>query len=340
MQLLRSTPLVSVIMSVRNDARFVAQAIGSILRQTTPDFEFIIFDDGSTDSSRQVIDSFPDARIRVSALPGVGLASALNQGLAMARGVYVARQDADDVSQPERLQRQIACLDAHPDISILGTAITAIDQDGRQLRDYEYPLADAEIRKELARMRNPLVHGSLMYRRQQVVEIHGYRPAFRKSEDYDMLLRAAGYLQFANLRERLLKYRLRLDSMSGRRDEEALRYSLLGRALAAARSAGIEDCDALLADLERALAGWFARRGMARFAHSGYARRSAVIAWFGARRVRALRELWTSLRLDPQWPIRERVLQRDPFWNQRIEDELVTLFRATVENRRTPRPAA
>ena len=241
-------------MSVRNDARFVAESIESILRQTAADFEFIIFDDGSIDSSRQVISSFRDARIKMFTLGGVGLAAALNEGLGMARGTYVARQDADDISAPERFDQQIAYLESNPEIDVLGTAITAIDQEGRRLRDYEYPLTDAEIRQELCQMRNPLVHGSLMYRRQRILDIHGYRPAFRKSEDYDMHLRAARRLKFANLQTRLLRYRVRLDSMSGGRDEEALQYSLLARALDALRNAGIEDSDEVLHDFQGELA--------------------------------------------------------------------------------------
>jgi glycosyltransferase involved in cell wall biosynthesis len=339
MQLLRQTPLVSVVMSVRNDARFVAESIDSILRQTAPDFEFIIFDDGSIDSSRQVISSFTDARIKMFGLGGVGLASALNQGLGMARGTYVARQDADDISAPERFEQQIAYLESNPEIDVLGTAVTAIDQEGRRLRDYEYPLTDAEIRQELCRMHNPLVHGSLMYRKQRILDIHGYRPAFRKSEDYDMHLRAARYLKFANLEKRLLQYRVRLDSMSGGRDEEALQYSLLARALAAIRNAGMEDSDEMLPDFERALRGWSARQGIERVALSGFSRRSAVISWYGGRRFRALRELGASLWADPLWPIRERVFHADAYWTPRIEDDIVALFRSTVEKRCHSNPA-
>lgn len=340
MQIPRETPLVSVIMSVRNDARYVAESIDSILRQTVTDFEFIIFDDGSIDASRQVISSFKDARIRMFALGGVGLASALNQGLGISRGVFVARQDADDISEPERFEQQIAYLTSHPAIDVLGTAIAAIDHEGRPLRNFVYPLTDAEIRDALFRMLNPLVHGSLMYRRQRILDIHGYRPAFRKSEDYDLHLRAARCLKFANLRQPLLRYRLRLDSMSGGKDEEALQYSLLARALEALRTAGTDDSDALLQDFQRELAGWFSKRGIARVAHSGYARRSAAISWYSGRRLKALQDLGASLWCDPLWPVRERVFHVNPRWNPKIEADVVALFRSMMEKRSSGVPAA
>jgi hypothetical protein len=154
-----------------------------------------------------------------------------------------------------------------------------------------------------------------------------------------MHLRAARHLKFANLQTRLLRYRVRLDSMSGGRDEEALQYSLLARALDALRNAGIEDSDEVLHDFQGELAGWFARRGIARLAISGYSRRAAAISWRSGCRLRALRSIGASLWLDPLWPIRERVFHADTYWTPQIENEVVALFRSTVEKRCHPSPA-
>jgi len=105
------TPKVTVLMSLYNEERSVAHAIQSILAQTYTDFEFLIIDDGSTDGSKAVVDSFDDPRIRLVSRPNKGLTPSLNEGIGLAHGAYIARQDADDVSMPTRLEREVALLD-------------------------------------------------------------------------------------------------------------------------------------------------------------------------------------------------------------------------------------
>jgi glycosyltransferase involved in cell wall biosynthesis len=315
-------------MSVRNEARFVAESIDSVLKQSVDDFEFLIVNDRSTDSSASIINSFHDHRIKLLTPQGSGLASALNQMLSIARGVYVARQDADDISKPERFERQISYLESNHDVGVLGTSITAIDQYGRKLRDYDYPHSDGVIRDLLYRMQNPLVHGSLMYRRQPILDIKGYRSIFKKSEDYDMHLRLGSSVKFANITERLLKYRIRLDSMSVDRDGEALRYSMFARALAAVRQECTDEPSGrTMHEFQEAFDGWFATKGFLKTALSGYYRKSAMLLWYAGRRIRSLNHIGLSILQDPLWPIRERLLSVDTLWSPRIEREIIDIHK-------------
>ena len=104
-------PKVSVVMSVCNSEPFIRDAIKSILGQTFQDFEFIIINDGSTDGSLQIIQSYGDSRIRITSQENLGLTKSLNKGIGIARGEYIARQDADDISEPSRLEKQVAVLE-------------------------------------------------------------------------------------------------------------------------------------------------------------------------------------------------------------------------------------
>ena len=125
-------PFISVIMSVYNAEQFLREAIDSILNQTYDNFEFIIIDDASTDSSNAILRSYNDHRIRVHLnKENSGLTKSLNIGLALAKGTYIARQDADDVSYPERFQRQLDFFQANPGLDIAGTQATYIYEDGQ-----------------------------------------------------------------------------------------------------------------------------------------------------------------------------------------------------------------
>lgn len=221
------TPLLSVIMGAHNIVSLTVfqKAVGSVLEQTMGDLEFIICDDGSTDETWKTLEELArwDKRVRLIQNPeNLGLAASLNHCLEYARGALIARQDADDISRPERFQKQIDFLDTHPEISFVGANVTLWDETGDwgERMFPEYPQA-----KDF-RFTMPFVHGALMFRRSALDAVEGYRMAkeTRRAEDYDMLMRmyAAG-LRGANLQERLYafledraaqkrrKYRYRLD---------------------------------------------------------------------------------------------------------------------------------
>jgi len=137
-------------MGCYNSEKSVGEAVDSILAQTFRDFEFIVVDDGSTDRTPEILAAYTDPRlVRVMLPSNQGLAIALNRGLAVAQGEYVARMDADDVSVPERLAKQVAHMDAHPEIGVLGGFVQRLDELGRTKGKVDPPTAHAEIAWQL-----------------------------------------------------------------------------------------------------------------------------------------------------------------------------------------------
>jgi glycosyltransferase involved in cell wall biosynthesis len=162
-------PKVTMLMSVYNGARFLREAIESILGQTFRDFEFLIVDDGSTDDSREMILSYCDPRVRLVINDrNVGLPRSLNRGLDLAQGEYVARQDADDISESARLAKQVAFLDSYHDVALLGTWYRKIDEGGRIIGDRQLPCDHVRIRW-CQLFFCPFVHTAIMLRKSPVL---------------------------------------------------------------------------------------------------------------------------------------------------------------------------
>jgi len=206
-----ATPVVTVLLSVYNGGPYIRRAVASILAQTFGDFEFIIIDDGSTDGTAAILDAFDDPRIRRITHPvNRGLTASLNEGLALARGQYIARQDADDVSLPDRLARQVAYLQAHPDIVVVGAQARLIDAAGRRIPDHMLakPLTPAGVRFKLL-FDGPLIHSSVMFRRDVVQgRFGGYDPSWPTNQDYELWSRLAqAGCAMANLPDVLVEHR-------------------------------------------------------------------------------------------------------------------------------------
>jgi hypothetical protein len=236
-------PRVSVLMPVFNGGRFLAAAVGSILSQSYDDFELIAIDDGSSDQSACVLlgCARSDRRIRVVTHANVGIVASLNAALELAVGEYVARMDADDVALPSRFARQVAFLDNHPEVAVVGSAITLIDQEGSAIRDVAYPLAPAEIFEFLIQVGCALAHPAVMMRRAAVVGVGGYRGAYQHAEDYDLWLRISETRALANLPDRLLYYRQHPDKSSVRHAAEQMLATKVARLAAQARRTGNAD---------------------------------------------------------------------------------------------------
>src|SRR4051812_26679567 len=126
-----ASPTVSVLMAVYNGEQYLREAVNSILSQTFKDFEFIIIDDGSTDRSPELLASYAraDSRVKLISRPNKGLTKSLNEGLHAARGEFVARMDGDDISLPERFERQVSYLREHPEVVLVGSRVEFIDPD-------------------------------------------------------------------------------------------------------------------------------------------------------------------------------------------------------------------
>ena len=201
-----NNPQVSVLMPVYNSEKYLREAIDSILNQIFPDFEFIIILDPSNDSSQAIIESYADPRIILIKNDVImGLPRSLNRGLDVARGEYVARMDADDISLSERLEKQVAFMEMHSEIDLCGTWIKYFGEKDLVLA---FPTDGATIRCKLL-FENNIAHPSVIIRRSILVENNlFYNPAFIEVEDYDFWRRCSSYLSFANLGEILLLYRL------------------------------------------------------------------------------------------------------------------------------------
>jgi len=199
---------ITVLMPVYNAAGYIGEAIQSVLKQTLPDFELLIVNDGSTDESVSIIKQFKDKRIRILELPRVGIATALNAGLQEAEGIYIARFDADDICIPHRLEKQAAFLDMHPEYVITGSDAEYISEAGEHLFDHlSIAYTHEEIMEQLY-VYCPFIHSSVMYRKDAALKAGGYPPDAHNFEDYLFWIHLSKFGSFNNLPEQLIKVRL------------------------------------------------------------------------------------------------------------------------------------
>jgi hypothetical protein len=215
---MNSNPMVSVLMPVYNGERYVAQAVESILAQTFTNFEFIIIDDGSTDASGSILQSFADRDDRICLIrrDNKGLIKTLNEMLKLAKGEFLARMDADDISTPTRLERQIEFLTHHPDVVCVGGAYELMDSKGRTVMTATMPQDNAEIQHMILIGRTIINHPCAMIRRAALMAIGGYDETMLTVEDLDMLLRLGEIGKLANIKEVVLRYRFHTNSVSAK----------------------------------------------------------------------------------------------------------------------------
>ena len=203
-----TTPI-TVLMSVYNDAAYLQEAIESILNQTFTDFEFIIFDDASTDGSSDILQQYAlqDSRIKlITNQTNRGLGFNLAQGIKIARSPWIARMDADDIALPNRLELQLNYVQAHPDVAIVGGCAIDIDSNGQFVSDRKVPLTHQQIRKLI--WTNPFIHGTVLLNKAAITKVGSYSSKLAKRQDYDLWFRCAkADLKFANLPQPLIKYR-------------------------------------------------------------------------------------------------------------------------------------
>jgi glycosyltransferase involved in cell wall biosynthesis len=239
---------VTVLMAVWETSRQeLSRSIESILAQTFRDFEFLIIDDGNSDpAALGLLREYAggDSRIRVLHEPHRGLTLSLNRGLEKARGTFIARQDADDWSDPRRLERQFEFLSSAPAAVLCGSDAILHQQDGRALWRTRLPLTHAQIRRALERG-NPFVHGASMFRASAARAVNGYRAELKCSQDYDFFWRLSEQGEAANLPEPLYHYRFSSGSISaGKAQAQALAHraaQLLAKARAAGEPENVEE---------------------------------------------------------------------------------------------------
>ena len=213
-------PLVSVLLAVHDDARFLREAIDSILGQQLADLELLVVDDASVDETPAVLAQVDDPRLEVlRSEEQLGLAASLNLALDRATGRYVARLDADDVALEDRLRRQVERLEGDPRTAVVGTAVVDLDEHGRTGRTHVMPEGARPLRWH-ALFSSPFFHPTVLVDR-DALDAHGlrYDPAFLESEDYDLWTRLFAFADGDNLREALVLKRVHAGQASQRRGD-------------------------------------------------------------------------------------------------------------------------
>ncbi len=199
--------MVSVIMPAYNAEKYIAAAIDSILGQSYGDFEFIIINDCSTDRTEEIVLSYEDPRIvYLKNDENLGVAKTLNKGLAAAKGKYIARMDADDISMPERLAKQVAFLEMNPNIAVMGTNVEIFNETGTICTGWS--ATEPEQMKVDLLYACGLAHPGVMMRAGVIRDLGGYDPEFNGLEDYELWCRVTEKHQITTLPDILLRYRI------------------------------------------------------------------------------------------------------------------------------------
>jgi glycosyltransferase involved in cell wall biosynthesis len=216
-------PRVSVLMTVYNGEKYLSEAIDSILNQTFEDFEFIIIDDGSTDGSADIIQSYRDERIRfLRNGKNLSVPVSSNIGLKLSCGEYIARMDCDDISLPERLEKQVQFMDDHPEVGICGTWLEIF---GNAEGVWRYPSENSEI-MALSFFNSPMAHPTSMMRKELLFKYSlFYDESYTYSSDYEFWVRCGKYFPLANLDEVLFRYRRHGTQIGNRHIKEESQFS-------------------------------------------------------------------------------------------------------------------
>ena len=224
---MRNLPEVSVIMSVHNGERYLHSAIASILNQSFRDFEFIIVDDASTDSTSKIINQYADNRIRVICnKTNIGLTRSLNKALKTAEGKYIARMDCDDISFPRRLEKQVKFLNANEDIYLISCGYREF---GKRFGRNQIRMREEEIKAQYL-FGSVLPHSGFMFRMELVNKYHiFYNDKMKYAQDYDFQVRVSSRFHIACLPEILMYYRISEEQISVRKSSEQRAYANMVR---------------------------------------------------------------------------------------------------------------
>ena len=247
-------PAITVLTSVFNAENFLPPLLESVLRQSFPDFEWIIVNDGSTDQSLTILEDYArrDPRIRLFDQPNRGICASVNRGLTLSRGRFIARLDADDICFPNRLERQLHVMEANPDLVILGAGAITMTADGQPNAIIIPPLSDTAIRMAIL-FDNPFIQSAVMLRTAVLRDYKlAYNPALIDSEDYDLFARLLPYGKAANLSEPLILRRIHsLQKGEIRRQESILEADRISR-----RSLLLQGLELSLEEVQM-LRGWY-----------------------------------------------------------------------------------
>jgi glycosyltransferase involved in cell wall biosynthesis len=224
----QKSPLVSVVMSVYNGQAYLHEAIRSILNQTFINFEFIIINDGSSDNSLSIINSYKDKRIIcIDNFDNMGLIYSLNKGIEIAKGKYIARMDADDISLPNRLMEQVHFLENNEKVGVLGCNYIQFNENS----ETEY-LAIQDQEEIMSKMifNASVIHPSLLIRKSVLEDqLIIFNPLYKHAEDYELWSRLLFATTFSNVNKTLFKYRLHQGQVTTIHSTEQLKSANLIR---------------------------------------------------------------------------------------------------------------
>jgi glycosyltransferase involved in cell wall biosynthesis len=233
-------PLVSVVMSVYNGQRYLPASLDSILSQEGVDFEVVVVDDGSTEECAEVLSGYAgrDPRVRILRQENGGLTRALVRACAEARGLFLARQDDDDVSMPGRLLKLATVLEKSPEVAVAASWVECIGPEDESLSIASFPVGVATGTDGVLEHRRSPVHGSVMFRKRDLEAVGNYRPQFYFAQDSDLWFRLAARGGFLFVPEVLYRLRIAEGSISARHRESQLRLYGLARECWRARTEG------------------------------------------------------------------------------------------------------
>jgi len=209
-----NNPKVTVLMPAYNAGKYIAEAIRSVLEQSFTDFELLIVNDGSTDDTEKIVRSFKDVRIVLISQDNKGIASALNFGLSHARAPYIARFDADDICNPERLKIQYDFITAYPEYSIVGSAADYVDAEGHYIFTYH---PKGHLNEEIQQLKYsvcPFIHSCVFYKKDVIVNNGGYNELAYTFEDHFLWVSILKFEKACNLSQPLIKVRLNPESIT------------------------------------------------------------------------------------------------------------------------------
>jgi len=222
--------MICILMPVYNGERYIQESVESILDQSFTEYQFIVINDGSTDCTRSTLEGYTDSRLHIiNNVKNQGAYFARNQGIGLAKSRYIAFMDADDVSLPHRLERQIAFLEGNPEIGLLGCHCRIVDEDGRDQGVYQVPISDLQIRWTCM-LANPFAAPTVMLRRDVLVQNHLlFDTSFHVAGDYDLWARMLKYSRAANLPDLLVKYRLGAGLTSTQRETQLRNHDAIAQ---------------------------------------------------------------------------------------------------------------
>jgi glycosyltransferase involved in cell wall biosynthesis len=206
-------PKLSVVLPVWNGEKYIAEAVESVLRQTFAHFELLVIDDGSTDATAAILASYDDPRIKIHRLAHGGIVQALNFGVAQSQAEWIARQDADDRSLPERFAMQWQALQEHKNAVLTFTDAALIGEWKSRLGRARFPRTKAFIALRLC-YQSPIIHSTVVFRKDAFRQAGGYRPEERHAEDYALWGRMLELGEFVPVPQPLLEFRVHPASVS------------------------------------------------------------------------------------------------------------------------------